>query len=138
MIDFELPEQIAAARKQTHNVAVEHMRPVAREFDEREHEKPWDYINVVWKDVKKEVAGQLAALEQTDEERTEAKKKNAAAAGGQPMVMTAVITEERSWGDAGLNLCNPGPRLGGAAINAVGTPEQKRRFFERFTDGDPK
>jgi acyl-CoA dehydrogenase len=54
------------------------------------------------------------------------------------MILTAVLNEERSWGDAGLNLCNPGPRLGGAAINAVGTPEQKRRFFERFTTGSPK
>ncbi len=138
MIDFELPEQIVAARDKTHAMAVEHMRPVAREFDEREHEKPWDYINLVWEDVKEEVAAQLDALDQTEEERAEAKKKSAAVAGGQPMVMTAVITEERCWGDAGLNLCNPGPRLGGSAISAVGTAEQKRRFFERFTEGAPK
>jgi len=138
MIDFELPEQIVAAREKTHRIAVEHMRPVAREYDEREHEEPWDYINVVWEDVKEEVAAQLEALGQTDEERAEAKKKSAATAGGQLMIMTAVVTEERAWGDAGLHLCNPGPRLGGAAINAVGTPEQKRRFFERFTEGEPK
>ena len=138
MIDFELPEQIVAAQKEMHETAIEHMRPVAREYDEREHEKPWDYINLIWEDVKKEVAGQLEALEQTEEQRAEMKKKNAARAGGQPMIMTAVLSEERSWGDAGLNLCNPGPRLGGAAINAVGTPEQKRRFFERFTEGPPK
>jgi len=138
MIDFELPEQIVAAQKEMHETAIKHMRPVAREYDEREHEKPWDYINLIWEDVKKEVAGHLDALEQTEEERAETKKKSAQRAGGQPMIMTAVLSEERSWGDAGLNLCNPGPRLGGAAINAVGTPEQKRRFFKRFTDGPPK
>jgi acyl-CoA dehydrogenase len=138
MIDFELPEQIIAAREKTHDLAINHMRPVARAYDEREHEKPWDYINLVWEDVKKEVETQLETLEYTDEERAEARKEKAAQAGGQPMIMTAVLSEERAWGDAGLNLCNPGPRLGGAAINAVGTPEQKRRFFERFTDGSPK
>ncbi len=138
MIDFELPEQITAAREKTHEMALKHMRPAAREYDEKEHEKPWDYINLIWEDAKAEVAAQLAALEQTDEERAETKKQSIARAGGQPMILTAVLNEERSWGDAGLNLCNPGPRLGGAAINAVGTPEQKRRFFQRFTEGSPK
>ncbi|GAB4340957.1 MAG: acyl-CoA dehydrogenase family protein [Candidatus Abyssubacteria bacterium] len=138
MIDFELPSQIAEAQRKMREMAVTHMRPVAREYDEREHEKPWDYINMIWEDVKAEVADQLAALEQTEEERAKAKKRGLERAGGQPMIMSAVLAEERSWGDAGLNLCNPGPRLGGAAINAVGTPDQKRRFFKRFTEGSPK
>lgn len=138
MIDFELPEEVARAQEQMHELAVKHMRPAAREYDEREHEKPWDYINLIWEDVKKEVAAQLEELTLSDEERAERKKKKLEHAGGQPMVMSAVLAEERSWGDAGLNLCNPGPRLGGAAINAVGTPEQKRRFFQRFTGGPPK
>lgn len=138
MIDFELPEQIVAARDEMREKALKLMRPVAREYDEREHEKPWDYINTIWEDVKKEVADQLAVLDQTEEERAEAKKKNMERAGGQPMIQTAILAEERSWGDAGFNLCIPGPRLGGAAVNAVGTPEQKRRFLTRFTEGDPK
>ncbi len=138
MIDFELPEQVVAAQKEAHEIAIKHMRPVAREYDEREHEKPWDYIKLVWEDVKKEMAAQLEALEQTDEQRAEAKKKSVAQSGGQPMIMSAVLREENSWGDAGLNLCSPGPRLGGAAVNAVGTPEQKRRLFKRFTEDPPK
>jgi acyl-CoA dehydrogenase len=138
MIDFELAPQIVEAQRKMHDTAVSHMRPVAREYDEREHEKPWDYINMIWEDVKAEVTDQLAALEQTEEERAKARKLGLERAGGQPMIMSAVLAEERSWGDAGLNLCNPGPRLGGAAINAVGTPEQKRRFFKRFTEGSPK
>ena len=138
MIDFELPEQIVAARDMMHGAAENLMRPIAREYDEKEHEKPWDFINMVWENTKQDVAKQLAALEQTDEEREEAKKKKAEKAGGQPMVMTAVLSEEGSWGDAGIGLCRPGTGLGGAAINAVGTPEQKRRFFERFTKGPPK
>jgi len=138
MIDFELPEQIVAAQKEMHETALKHMRPIAREYDEKEHEKPWDYINFRWELTKKDVAKQLEALEQTDEERKQTMKEKVAAAGGQPMVMTAVVGEERAWGDAGIGLCTPGTGLGGAAINAVGTPEQKRRFFQRFTEGEPK
>jgi acyl-CoA dehydrogenase len=138
MIDFELPEQIVAAKREIHELAKKHMRPIAREFDENEHEKPWDFINLVWEDTKKDVAKQLDALEQTKEERAEAMKERIAQTGGQPMVMTAVVREENSWGDAGIALCRPGTGLGGAAINAVGTPEQKRRFFQGFTEGEPK
>jgi acyl-CoA dehydrogenase len=138
MIDFELPEQIAEAQRKTHEMAEEHMRPIGREFDEKEHEKPWDFISHVWEDAKSDVVQQLAALELTDEERKQAAKEKFKAAGGQPMVMSAVLREETSWGDAGIGLCRPGTGLGGAAITAVGTPEQKRRFFERFTEGDPK
>jgi acyl-CoA dehydrogenase len=138
MIDFELPEQLVAAQKKMHELAEKRMRPIAREYDEREHEKPWDFINFMWEDTKREVAGQLKALDQTDEERAEAKKKSATQAGGQTILMGALLREEGAWGDAGISLCRPGGGLGGAAINAVGTPDQKRRFFKRFTDGAPK
>ncbi len=138
MIDFELPEAVVAAQKEMRELAANHMRPVAREYDEKEHEKPWDFINFMWENAKKEMAAQLAALEQTDEERAEAKKRSMVEAGGQPMVLGAVVREESAWGDAGIGLCRPGTGLGGAAINAVGTPEQKRRFFQRFTEGPPK
>ncbi|MBI4833011.1 MAG: acyl-CoA dehydrogenase family protein [Candidatus Lindowbacteria bacterium] len=138
MIDFEMPEQILTAQKKMRNLAEKRMRPIAREFDEREHEKPWDFINFMWEDTKREVSEQLKTLEQTEEERAEARKKSAAAAGGQPMVLGAILREEASWGDAGVSLSRPGTGLGGAAINAVATPEQKRRFFQRFTEGSPK
>ncbi|MBI5117249.1 acyl-CoA dehydrogenase family protein [Candidatus Poribacteria bacterium] len=138
MIDFELPEQLVTAQDKMHALAEKRMRPIAREFDEREHEKPWDFINFMWGDTKREVAGQLKALDQTEEERAEAKKKSAAQVGGQAMLMGALLREEGAWGDAGISLCRPGGGLGGAAINAVGTPEQKRRFFKRFTEDPPK
>jgi acyl-CoA dehydrogenase len=138
MIDFEIPEPIAKAQEEMREMALSHMRPIAREFDEKEHEKPWDFINFRWESIKKDVAAQLAALEQSDEERKQAMKDKITKAGGQPMVMTAILAEERSFGDAGIGLCTPGTGLGGAAINAVGTTEQKRRFFTPFTKGEPK
>ena len=48
------------------------------------------------------------------------------------------MIEMLSWGDAGVYLCLPAGVLGGAAINAVGTPEQIERFLTRFTEGAPK
>jgi acyl-CoA dehydrogenase len=44
--------------------------------------------------------------------------------------------EMLSWGDVGQMLCMPSALLAGAAIEAVGTPEQKERFLRRFAEGD--
>src|SRR2546425_5292960 len=49
-----------------------------------------------------------------------------------------VSIEELSWGDAGLYLSIPNTGLGGAAVAAAGTPEQKERFLSRFGGGKPK
>src|SRR5439155_799592 len=40
MIDFELSDGIQTQRQMVHAVAEQAMRPIAREYDEREHEKP--------------------------------------------------------------------------------------------------
>jgi acyl-CoA dehydrogenase len=48
------------------------------------------------------------------------------------------MIEMLSWGDAGVYLCIPASALAGAAIHAVGTPEQLERFLRRFTEGEPK
>lgn len=46
------------------------------------------------------------------------------------------LIELMSWGDAGQYLCVPGGGLGGAAVEAVGTVEQKLRLMRRFAEGD--
>ena len=53
-------------------------------------------------------------------------------------LLACVQIEELAWGDAGLYLSIPNPGLGGAAINAAGTPEQKKRFLAEFAEGKPK
>src|ERR1700721_405868 len=53
-------------------------------------------------------------------------------------LMTVLSTEELCWGDAGLYLSTPNSGLGGAAVMAAGTPEQKERFLKRFKEGKPK
>jgi acyl-CoA dehydrogenase len=49
-----------------------------------------------------------------------------------------VSVEELCWGDVGLYLSIPNSGLGGAAVAAAGTPEQKERFLARFSGGKPK
>ena len=52
MIDFETPPLIRREVEKARDVAVDLMRPIAREYDEKEHEKPWDYINATWESQK--------------------------------------------------------------------------------------
>jgi acyl-CoA dehydrogenase len=49
-----------------------------------------------------------------------------------------LVGEEGSWGDAGLGMCTPGSGLGGAAVMASGTPEQVKKFLQRYEDGPPR
>ena len=48
MIDFEMSEGMQNVRTMTHMLAEQAMRPISREYDEREHEKPWDFLNMMW------------------------------------------------------------------------------------------
>jgi acyl-CoA dehydrogenase len=131
MIDFELSENAKNTRMMIHAVAESTMRPIAREYDEREHEKPTEWINMMWS-VSKDSPVQFGGGR---------KKKDAKAEGGKPserVLVNAVAIEELSWGDAGLYLSVPNPGLGGAAVAATGTPEQRDRFLKRFGEGAPK
>src|SRR4029077_15335898 len=54
----------------------------------------------------------------------------------QNLGMCATV-EELCWGDVGLYLSIPNPGLGGAAVAAAGTPEQRERFLARFKGEKP-
>jgi len=122
MIDFELSPDIAATYEQLHMLAEHAMRPIAREYDEREHEKPWDFINMMWQLSRSSGIGPGASKD----------KEKGATVDSERNLRTCVAVEELSGGDAGLYLAIPGPGLGGAAVMAVGTPDQKQRFLSRF------
>ena len=48
MIDFEFETPVKAQLKMYHMVAEGMMRPISREFDEHEHEKPWQFCEAMW------------------------------------------------------------------------------------------
>jgi acyl-CoA dehydrogenase len=125
MIDFEFEPAVIKQLNTYHSVAEHMMRPISREYDEREHAKPMEFIEAMW-------AGAKAAG---------ASGGDSAAGRGGPRLRTlytCLSTEELCWGDAGLFVSMPNAGLGGAAVTAAGTPAQKERFLKRFTEGKPK
>ena len=127
MIDFELSPEIERTRQMIHMAAENAMRPIARESDEREHEKPWDFLNMLWNVSRSSSAVSFGGG-----------SKEKKAGPSTRFITTTVAIEELSWGDAGLYLALPNAGLGGAAVAAAGTPEQRQRFLARFSEGEPK
>ncbi|MEW6269065.1 MAG: acyl-CoA dehydrogenase family protein [Thermodesulfobacteriota bacterium] len=129
MIDFELSPAIQNSRQMIHMLADQVMRPISREYDEREHEKPTEFLNMMWS-----VSAGSSFGNAKDS------KDSALASGSvkEGNLASCVNIEELSWGDAGLYLTIPNAGLGGAAVLAAGTPEQKQRFLAPFKGGEPK
>ena len=128
MIDFELEPQVVSRLQMYHAVAENMMRPISREYDEREHEDPWQFFETMWQAQSLNDGGP-AARSTGGEPQAGPKLRN---------LNTVITTEELCWGDVGLFLATPNSGLGGAAVMAAGTPEQKARFLKRFGEGKPK
>ncbi len=126
MINFETPPEIDKRLEFVRRVARDEMRPKARHYDEHEHEVPWDFINLMWDTALKTGQSFRSGTPRPDQ--------------GPSVASTALVhvIESLSWGDAGIYLCGPGAGLGGAAIEATGTKEQKERFLARYREGKPK
>jgi acyl-CoA dehydrogenase len=132
MIDFELSPKIKGTQKMLRAFAEQAMRAQARKYDEEEHEKPWDLLTMVHGFMKGGVGGAMGGGKKKDEGGEKKEKKRSEA-----QLTTAITVEEIFWGDAGLALAFPGQGLGGAAVQATGTPEQKEQFLARFTGDKP-
>ena len=127
-MDFSLSDA-AKKRKETMRFVAEHlMRPISRQFDEQEHENPWEFFNTMWEASK-------GNREATKIGSSGDGKKGESSEG---TLLACIQIEELAWGDAGLYLSIPNPALGGAAVNAAGTPEQRDRFLKHFYDGKPR
>lgn len=131
MISFEIPERIQQTITMMTTVAENMMRPVSRQMDENEHEIPWDYITFMHNALRA-LGGAMVPSNGKKEEGED--KKDKPRIGYQNL---AYIAEILSWGDAGIYLCTPGGMLGAAAVQATGTPEQKKRFLGRFLGEKP-
>jgi len=134
MIDFEMSQTIENARQMIHMMAEQTMRPIAREYDEREHEDPVDWHEMMWNVSKGSDMVFGGKADKKGDRKGDKKEK----APSERFLSSAVTIEELSWGDAGLYLSIPNPGLGGAAVAAAGTAEQRKRFLARFQSGTPK
>jgi len=118
-ISFELTENSKLSKAHYNKIAHEQMRPISRKYDELEHELPVEWVDFWWNEGRKGAPG--------DPEEP-----------GDGMVMVCIQAEEICYGDCGLYLRMPTPALGGSAVAAAGTPEQKERFLSPFRgDGHP-
>ncbi|RIK99540.1 MAG: acyl-CoA dehydrogenase [Proteobacteria bacterium] len=119
-ISFDPNPATVNGQEEMNQIAREFMRPYSRKYDVHEHEMPWEFVNPMW-------------------DRSLGKGGAKLDAGpGDGMVTVCVQTEELCWGDAGLYLRSPSPLLGGSAVAAAGTPEQREKFLAPFRSGKPK
>ena len=133
MISFETPKPIKNMVTMVQSVAESMMRPVSRHYDDHEHEIPWDYINFMHESMKQ--LGSPTGPEPEKKEGAEEEEKK-----DRPSIqfqMLAHQVEILSWGDTGLYLNTPVGMLGAAAVRAIGTPEQKKRFLSRILGEKP-
>jgi acyl-CoA dehydrogenase len=103
MINLELPEEIKKDRANLHQLANDLFRPIARKYDEAEHENPTEM----------EVLRQFNTPPRRKSEKTEEKsKKKPPKTGVGPSLQSVIRIEELCWGDCGLTLSWPGRGLG--------------------------
>jgi len=117
-ISFEMTETTSLAQEHFHAMAVDHLRPISRKYDVQEHDLPTEWVDWYWQHGRKQGP------------------QKAGASDG--FIQVCVQTEELCWGDAGLYLRTPFAGLGGSAVGATGTKEQKKKFLSVFQgDGPP-
>ncbi|NLV29635.1 MAG: acyl-CoA dehydrogenase [Acidobacteria bacterium] len=123
MISFENSDLIKKQQRYAESIAREHIRPLARYYDdpEHEHEIPWDFVRFIWDTGRKGLDALMPGAEVPDE----------------PFMLQIHTNEMISWGDVGFFMCLPWPALGGNAIQNTGTEEQKNRLTERFRGERP-
>ncbi|MDX1615561.1 MAG: acyl-CoA dehydrogenase family protein [Candidatus Promineifilaceae bacterium] len=131
MVDFTIPDKITNELQMAKMVAQQVMRAKSRYYDEHEHERPWEYINLMWPVLRDQNKRAM-------ERKSNGQNGRGRTGPGTAVLRLVMLVETLSWGDAGMYLTTPDPALGGAAVEAVGTSEQKQRFLKKFAEGDPK
>lgn len=128
MIDFELPIAAKMTQKMVHGLALGTFRPISRHYDSYEHEhEPVKELAGIGSMMR---GGMSGGGDRKKKKDGDAKEKKPAGPGAS--LITVLGAEEMAWGDAGLMLAIPGAGLGNAAIAAVATDEQKKRFGTKF------
>ena len=115
MISFEPTENSRLAREFYRKMALEQMRPISRRYDEEEHALPTEWVDYYWSEGRKGAPGNPTGP--TD-----------------GFVQVCIQAEELCFGDAALYLRMPTAALGGSAVAAAGTPEQRERFLRPFRE----
>ncbi|MBN1496659.1 MAG: acyl-CoA dehydrogenase family protein [Spirochaetes bacterium] len=126
MINLEPTNKMNQVKGSMNGMAKGILRPIARKYDEQEHEAPKELdmfrsIKIMNRSKKKKEG--------------EEKKADAPSGGGKKLgsnLAMVISIEEMCWGDLGLVLSLPNAGLGNAAIVAVATDEQFERFGSKW------
>ena len=121
MINLEIPKKLQQVQQMAHQLSASVFRPISRKYDRIEHCDTPEEL--------KPVAQMMAGM------RPSRAKPEASGDGGAKngANLTGIVgMEEMCWGDVGLMLSIPGTGLGNAAIQAVGTDEQKEEFGKLY------
>lgn len=141
MISFEIPGFIENQLQLIKMVAEQAMRPYSRDLDEHEHQRPEAFVQMTWPFTQEMVKRSLKPLMTNGSNGSNGHNGAAKPEREGPdygILSFIMMIEMLSWGDAGQYLCLPHPMLGGAAVDSAGTPEQRVRFLQKFTEGEPK
>ena len=117
MIDFTLTDEQKAMQELAHTFAEQEIRPVAAELDEHE-EFPWDLVRK---------AGELGLT-------TFAFPEELGGLGITDELTNCIITEELSWGCAGVATVLGGTHLASIPILLAGSDEQKQRLLKPIVE----
>ncbi|ABW68905.1 acyl-CoA dehydrogenase family protein [Desulfosudis oleivorans] len=120
MLDLEYSEKLEKVRMSMNTLSKSMLRPIARKYDEAEHEYPKEL------DVFRGLSVMGGKKKKKDGDTDKKKEKVASDTGTN--LGTIVTVEEMCWGDVGLLLSIPNAGLGNAAISAVATEEQLEKF----------
>jgi acyl-CoA dehydrogenase len=126
MIELEIPRRLRPLIEQAHLIAANVFRPIARKYDAAEHAYPQELDLVAALIDGVASAGGIATVSDLDGATSAPSAPRSANLGAVLGMM------ELCWGDVGLALSLPRQGLGNAAVAAVATPEQKRRFAGRW------
>lgn len=119
MIDFELTPEQKEIRRLAHDFAEKEIRPHAAYHDETE-EFPWEIV-------KKAHKLGLTTFSYPEEY---------GGGGIDDPVTSLLVSEELAWGCAGIAVAINGSHLPAAAIMAMGTTEQKKKWIPMLCDPD--
>ncbi len=124
MIGFDLTEEQRNMQEMAHEFAEKEMRPVSREYDEKE-EFPWPVLKKAYN------VGLL----------TYALPEEYGGAGVTSHVTDCIVQEELFWGCAGMATSMGAIMLGALPIFLAGNEEQKKKYLTMLTqlrqDGNP-
>lgn len=121
MIQLEISEQHQKTYENARLLAEHMMRPYSRKYDKAEHTFPKEM---------EEVSAILA--QNASKPRGDKPEKDSATVKNGGNIAAVVGMQALAWGDLGLFLAIPGSGLGNAAINAVGTAEQRAKFGKTY------